>query len=161
MFPQTSLLRVEILKNLDRFGTRFEQRWEVDRRCCSPPTVWPRSTQCAHLRARARAHAHSHARAHAGGHPVRPVGNSSGWTRQCRGKPRPAEAAVWWRLQSELQAVAAVHAHADCSKVSLKLAAGCSEENMVELLAGIPGVQPVGKRSSWLNYRYFVHSLPR
>ena len=50
------------------------------------------------------------------------------------------------------------------TKVSLKLAAGCSEENMVELLAGIPGVQPVGKRSSWLNYRYFVHlvySLPR
>ena len=47
--------------------------------------------------------------------------------------------------------------HAHCSKVSLKLAAGCSEENMVELLAGIPGVQPVGKRSSWLNYRYFVH----
>merc|ERR1711974_232018 len=38
-------------------------------------------------------------------------------------------------------------------KVSLKLAAGCSEEEMAELLAGIPGVQLVGQRSSWLNYR--------
>ena len=38
-------------------------------------------------------------------------------------------------------------------KVSAKLAAGCSEDEMVELLAGIPGVQLVGQRSSWLNYR--------
>ena len=38
-------------------------------------------------------------------------------------------------------------------KVSLKLAAGNSEENVAELLAGIPGVQLVGQRSNWMNYR--------
>ena len=38
-------------------------------------------------------------------------------------------------------------------KVSLKLAADNSEENVAELLAGIPGVQLVGQRSNWMNYR--------
>ena len=38
-------------------------------------------------------------------------------------------------------------------KVSLKLAAGNSEENVAELLAGITGVQLVGQRSNWMNYR--------
>ena len=38
-------------------------------------------------------------------------------------------------------------------KVSLKLATGNSEENVVELLAGIPGVQLVGQRSNWMNFR--------
>ena len=42
-------------------------------------------------------------------------------------------------------------------KVSLKLAAGCKEEEMAELLAVIPGVQLVGQRSSWLNYRYRLY----
>ena len=38
-------------------------------------------------------------------------------------------------------------------KVSLKLAADNSEENVAELLAGIPGVHLVGQRSNWMNYR--------
>merc|ERR1719219_1217712 len=38
-------------------------------------------------------------------------------------------------------------------KVSLKLAVGCKEEDMAELLVSIPGVQLVGQRSAWLNYR--------
>ena len=42
-------------------------------------------------------------------------------------------------------------------KVSLKLATGCKEEEMAELLAVIPGVQLVGQRSSWLNYRYRLY----
>ena len=41
-------------------------------------------------------------------------------------------------------------------KVSLKLAAGNSEENVAELLAGITGVQLVGQRSNWMNYRYIL-----
>ena len=45
-------------------------------------------------------------------------------------------------------------------KVSLKLATGCKEEEMAELLAVIPGVQLVGQRSSWLNYRYSVSGTP-
>ena len=40
--------------------------------------------------------------------------------------------------------------------MSLKLAAGNSEENAAELLAGIPGVQLVGQRSNWMNYRYIL-----
>ena len=38
-------------------------------------------------------------------------------------------------------------------KVSLKLAVGCKVEDMAELLVSIPGVQLVGQRSAWLNYR--------
>ena len=38
----------------------------------------------------------------------------------------------------------------------MKLAAGNSEENVAELLAGIPGVQLVGQRSNWMNYKYYL-----